>query len=333
MLDALGLDEEGRRGLPLAHRQRRAAAPADPDACSAFLPWPQQMEMVAQHWRSIGIFAEVRETGAQCSPSPARRTTSTTSMLWTNGGTELLYLFPRHAIPVDPTEAFMGPRIRQMVRVGRPPRARADRPGPEEDLRAVRRRRRPEGRTSATRPRRRSGRSWWTSSTVDRHGRPVAGPDGRAAREPQARQHPVARLHRAALPHARQFTAGDVVLSVLGRDRLDGRRATRAVAIRTLVEAQKQGQLRIAWLIIDQLAASHSVSSDGLTYTFTLRPNLKFSDGTPLTASDVAYSINRTLLPATQSDVRVYLSLLKDFEQGYVRYNSHSHWRQPDRQR
>ncbi|MBZ5686408.1 MAG: peptide ABC transporter substrate-binding protein [Acidobacteriia bacterium] len=66
--------------------------------------------------------------------------------------------------------------------------------------------------------------------------------------------------------------------------------------------------------IIDQLAASHSVSSDGLTYTFTLRPNLKFSDGTPLTASDVAYSINRTLLPATQSDVRVYLSLLKDFD-------------------
>ncbi len=65
--------------------------------------------------------------------------------------------------------------------------------------------------------------------------------------------------------------------------------------------------------ITDQLAASHTVSSDGLTYTFTLRPNLKFSDGTPLTASDVAYSINRTLLPATQSNVRVYLSLIKDF--------------------
>ncbi len=66
--------------------------------------------------------------------------------------------------------------------------------------------------------------------------------------------------------------------------------------------------------IIDQLAASHSVSPDGLTYTFTLRPNLKFSDGTPLTASDVAYSINRTLLPVTQSNVRVYLSLIKDFD-------------------
>ncbi len=48
----------------------------------------------------------------------------------------------------------------------------------------------------------------------------------------------------------------------------------------------------------DQLAASHSISSDGLTYTFTLKPNLKFSDGTPLTSQDVVYSINRALLPA-----------------------------------
>src|SRR5437870_268 len=33
----------------------------------------------------------------------------------------------------------------------------------------------------------------------------------------------------------------------------------------------------------DQLAASHKVSADGLTYTFTLRSGLKFSDGSPLT--------------------------------------------------
>ena len=31
--------------------------------------------------------------------------------MWTNGGTELIYLFPRHVIPVDPTEAFMGPEF------------------------------------------------------------------------------------------------------------------------------------------------------------------------------------------------------------------------------
>ncbi len=75
-----------------------------------------------------------------------------------------------------------------------------------------------------------------------------------------------------------------------------------------LVQLNDQGQL------IDQLAASHTVSSDGLTYTFTLKPNLKFSDGTPLTSADVAYSINRTLLPATKSQVAYYDSLIKDYD-------------------
>src|SRR5450432_2053317 len=66
--------------------------------------------------------------------------------------------------------------------------------------------------------------------------------------------------------------------------------------------------------VVDQLAQSHSVSSDGLTYTFNLRPNLKFSDGTPLTSKDVAYSINRALLPATKSQVAYYLNLIKDYD-------------------
>ena len=62
-----------------------------------------------------------------------------------------------------------------------------------------------------------------------------------------------------------------------------------------------------------QLAASWQVSTDGLTWTFHLKPNLKFSDGTPLTSADVAYSIDRALQPATQSTVApIYLSLIKD---------------------
>lgn len=38
------------------------------------------------------------------------------------------------------------------------------------------------------------------------------------------------------------------------------------------------------------LAESFEVSDDGMTYTFHLRPNVKFHDGTPLTAKDVVYS-------------------------------------------
>ena len=65
--------------------------------------------------------------------------------------------------------------------------------------------------------------------------------------------------------------------------------------------------------VVLDLASSYQVSPDGLSYTFTLRPNLTFSDGTPLTAADVAYSINRTLLPATASPTASLLSSIKDF--------------------
>jgi peptide/nickel transport system substrate-binding protein len=41
------------------------------------------------------------------------------------------------------------------------------------------------------------------------------------------------------------------------------------------------------------LAEKWEISEDGKTYVFTLRDGLKFSDGSPLTAEDVAFSFNR----------------------------------------
>lgn len=41
------------------------------------------------------------------------------------------------------------------------------------------------------------------------------------------------------------------------------------------------------------LAEKWEISEDGKIYTFTLRDGLKFSDGSPLTADDVAFSFNR----------------------------------------
>ncbi len=72
-------------------------------------------------------------------------------------------------------------------------------------------------------------------------------------------------------------------------------------------------QLNDQLQIQGQLASSWTTSSDGLTWTFHLRPNLKFSDGSTLTAPDVIYSINRSVEPATASPVGpYYLALLKD---------------------
>src|SRR5436305_1081892 len=62
-----------------------------------------------------------------------------------------------------------------------------------------------------------------------------------------------------------------------------------------------------------QLASTWDISSDRLTYTFHLRPNLTFSDGTPLTSADVAYSIDRALQPSLQSvTAAYYLKYIKD---------------------
>ncbi|RWL91633.1 MAG: ABC transporter substrate-binding protein [Mesorhizobium sp.] len=43
------------------------------------------------------------------------------------------------------------------------------------------------------------------------------------------------------------------------------------------------------------LADSWTVSDDGLTYTFKLKPGMKFASGNPITAADVAYSFERAI--------------------------------------
>src|SRR4051812_40638095 len=48
------------------------------------------------------------------------------------------------------------------------------------------------------------------------------------------------------------------------------------------------------------LADSYTVSPDGLTYTFKLNPNAKFSNGRKVVAADVKYSIERAVNPKTQ---------------------------------
>jgi oligopeptide transport system substrate-binding protein len=53
-------------------------------------------------------------------------------------------------------------------------------------------------------------------------------------------------------------------------------------------------------------AAAWTISHDGRTYTFTLRPGLRFADGTPLTAQDVVWSFNRAFSPAFAAGATEY---------------------------
>ena len=67
--------------------------------------------------------------------------------------------------------------------------------------------------------------------------------------------------------------------------------------------------------VTPQMATFWTSSSDHLTWTFTLKSGLKFSDGTPLTSADVVYSIDRALSPQISNlsgEALTYLGLIKD---------------------
>lgn len=60
---------------------------------------------------------------------------------------------------------------------------------------------------------------------------------------------------------------------------------------------------RLTQQVEPELAQSWSLSPDGKTITFLLRSGLEFSDGSSLTALDVAWSLRRVLSPATAAPV------------------------------
>jgi oligopeptide transport system substrate-binding protein len=69
-------------------------------------------------------------------------------------------------------------------------------------------------------------------------------------------------------------------------------------------------------------AESWTISPDGLTYSFTLRAGLMWSDGSPLTADDFVYSFRRVVDPATASSYAyIFFSFLnaEEIVQGKLR--------------
>jgi oligopeptide transport system substrate-binding protein len=67
-----------------------------------------------------------------------------------------------------------------------------------------------------------------------------------------------------------------------------------------------------------ELAESWDVSEDGLTFTFHLNPNAKFSDGSPITAEDVEFSLVSLLDPNGPADA-LYRSPYRDIA-GYQEF-------------
>lgn len=62
--------------------------------------------------------------------------------------------------------------------------------------------------------------------------------------------------------------------------------------------------------VVPGVALSHTVSEDGLTYTFTLRPEAMWSNGEPVVAADFVYGWQRAASPELASPYSWYISLM-----------------------
>ena len=63
--------------------------------------------MIKEQWKKIGIQADVKEVERSLFFTRMRANEHQIA-IWANDGTELLYLFPRHGLPVDPAESLLG---------------------------------------------------------------------------------------------------------------------------------------------------------------------------------------------------------------------------------
>src|SRR5690242_7017930 len=63
--------------------------------------------------------------------------------------------------------------------------------------------------------------------------------------------------------------------------------------------------------IVPGTAELPKVSSDGLTYTFTMRPGAKFSSGQPITTKDIKYTFMRLMAPKVNTGTGYYFLNVK----------------------
>lgn len=88
-----------------------------------------------------------------------------------------------------------------------------------------------------------------------------------------------------------------------------------------LVGYDSEGHLK------NELAQSYKLSSDGRRYEFTLRPDLKWSDGRPVEVQDFVYGIRRALGPTQGGKVSMELLVIraaKDYRAGKLKLGNGS---------
>ncbi|HSB79972.1 MAG TPA: ABC transporter substrate-binding protein [Candidatus Methylomirabilis sp.] len=107
LLDKVGLTKKDGQGYRLRTDGKGRVRIELMTVGGQFIPYTQVAEMIKQHWQKIGIDADVKETERSLAFTKTANAEHHI-MFWTVGGSENLYLFPRHVLPVDPAECHLG---------------------------------------------------------------------------------------------------------------------------------------------------------------------------------------------------------------------------------
>jgi peptide/nickel transport system substrate-binding protein len=107
MLDQMGLDKKDGEGYRLRTDGKGRLRIGLMTAGGSLSEYTQIAEMIKQQWRKIGIEADVREVERNLAFT---RTANAEHhiFVWTFGGSENLFLYPRYVLPVDPIECHTG---------------------------------------------------------------------------------------------------------------------------------------------------------------------------------------------------------------------------------
>ncbi len=106
LLDKIGLTKKDAEGFRLRTDNGQRLRIEITTVAAAFYPYAQMMEMVAQHWKKIGIQADIKDTERALAVT---KTQSNQQQLYVwGGGNADIFMWPRHDMPAEPNEPFSG---------------------------------------------------------------------------------------------------------------------------------------------------------------------------------------------------------------------------------
>jgi peptide/nickel transport system substrate-binding protein len=110
LLDKIGLTQKDGEGYRVRTDGKGRLRLEVITSAGAFINHTQVAEVIKEQWKKIGIQGDVKEFERSLFFTKMRSNEHQIA-IWPNDGSEVLYLFPRHALPVDTVEAFMGQPI------------------------------------------------------------------------------------------------------------------------------------------------------------------------------------------------------------------------------